>query len=111
MEYLFSYGTLQLDRVQIQTYGRKLKGVKDEISNFKIEQIEIFDDKILEKSKQRFHPIAIPTQNEYDYVEGVIYEITKQELLETDAYEVSNYKRLLKRFKSGKKAWIYVFND
>ena len=36
--YLFSYGTLQLDRVQIETYGRLLEGVKDSLLNYKLDK-------------------------------------------------------------------------
>jgi gamma-glutamylcyclotransferase (GGCT)/AIG2-like uncharacterized protein YtfP len=109
--YLFSYGTLQLEQVQIETYGRKLKGFKDSLKNFRIEQLEIFDKSVLDKSGQQFHPIAIPSQNENDSIEGVIYEITEKELLETDKYEVSDYKRTLETFQSGKNAWVYIYHN
>lgn len=109
--YLFSYGTLQLERVQRETYGRKLKGFKDNLKNFKIEQLEIFDESLLQKSGQQFHPIATPSQNKNDSIQGVIYEITEQELLETDKYEVSDYKRVLETFKYSKKAWVYIYHN
>lgn len=109
--YLFSYGTLQLENVQLETYGRKLNGKKDILEGFKIDELEIFDERVLQKSGKNFHPIAIPSQNKSDCIEGVIFEITEQELLETDNYEVSDYKRVLKTFKSGNKAWVYIYNS
>lgn len=109
--YLFSYGTLQLEQVQIKTYGRKLNGFKDVLEHYKIEQLEITDKDVLSKSEQQFHPIAVKTRNKFDYIEGLIFEISESELLETDKYEVSDYKRVLETFKSGKQAWVYVAYD
>src|SRR5210317_1203635 len=96
--YLFSYGTLQLEQVQIATYGRILKGTKDSLPNYKLEQLKITDSNALEKSGKTFHPIAIKTNKPLDVIEGVIFEITNQELDETDKYEVSDYKRILETF-------------
>jgi gamma-glutamylcyclotransferase (GGCT)/AIG2-like uncharacterized protein YtfP len=109
--YLFTYGTLQLENVQLETYGRKLKGKKDILEGFKIDKLEIFDAEVLQTSNKKFHPIAIPSQNKKDCIHGVIFEITEQELIETDNYEVSDYKRVLKTFKSGNKAWIYIHKN
>ena len=106
--YLFSYGTLQLIEVQIETYGRKLSGDKDILNNYRIEQLEITDNTVLKKSQKRFHPIAIPDNYAENCIEGTVYEITQQELVETDKYEVSDYKRILVTLASGKKAWVYV---
>lgn len=106
--YLFSYGTLQLEKVQIDTYGRVLDGCADILSGYTLKNLEITDKDVLAKSEQQFHPIAIPSASKKDGIEGVIFEITEQELLQTDRYEVSDYKRVLETFTSGKKAWIYI---
>ena len=39
-----------------------------------------------------------------------ISAITEAELIGADAYEVSDYKRILVRLKSGVEAWVYVKN-
>ena len=108
--YLFSYGTLQLENVQLQNYNRKLKGFKDTLEGYKLSQIEITNEVVLEKSGKKFHPIAVPSKNKSDFIDGVIFEITENELLETDKYEVSAYKRVQKKFKSGNEAWVYILN-
>lgn len=108
MNLLFSYGTLQLERVQIETYGRILNGEKDELPGYRLEQLKIVDLDVLKKSDQEFHPIAVPTDNATDCVSGVVFEITDEELRETDAYEVADYVRVLETFKSGRKAWVYI---
>ena len=106
--YLFSYGTLQLEKVQIETYGRLLKGEKDSLLNYKLDKLKITDAEVIKKSGKEFHPIAMKTGISDDMIDGTIYEITEEELDSTDKYEVSDYKRVLETFVSGKKAWIYV---
>ncbi len=106
--YLFSYGTLQLEKVQIENYGRLLIGQKDTLFGYKLDKLKITDIEVLKISDKEFHPIAVKTYSPNDVVEGTIFEITEEELIETDKYEVSDYKRVLETFASGKKAWVYV---
>ena len=106
--FLFSYGTLQLDNVQIANYGRLLKGKKDTLPNYKLNKLKITDPDVLLKSGKDYHPIALKTSDSKDFIEGTIFEITTKELEETDRYEVSDYKRVLETFASGQQAWIYV---
>ena len=106
--FLFSYGTLQLEKVQLETYGRILKGEKDSLPNYKLDKLKIIDKDVLEKSGKEFHPIAIKTNSPNDLIEGAIFEISELELEETDKYEVSDYKRVMERFSSGQQAWVYV---
>ena len=106
--YLFSYGTLQLERVQLETFGRLLHGSKDALPGYKMESVEITDADVLAKSEEAFHPIAIPTGNAADKINGVVFEITAEELAHADAYEVRSYKRISVTLASGKTAWTYV---
>lgn len=105
---LFSYGTLQLEKVQIENYGRILKGERDRLIGYKVENVQITDSTVLAKSQLEYHPIAIKSINNDDFIEGMIFKITDTELAETDKYEVREYCRILETFESGKKAWIYV---
>ncbi len=106
--YLFSYGTLQLERVQIENYGRLLKGRKDRLFGYKLDKLKITDTEVLKKSGIEFHPIAVKTDSPNDVIEGTIFEITEEELIETDKYEVNDYQRVLEKFASGENAWIYI---
>jgi len=105
---LFSYGTLQFEKVQLENYGRILKGEQDKLFGYKIEKLQISDESVLAKSQLEHHPIVVKSEFEDDFVEGMIFVITDPELAETDKYEVSQYHRILETFHSGKKAWIYV---
>ena len=105
---LFSYGTLQLEKVQLENYGRIFIGVPDMLTGYKIEKLQITDSTVLAKSQLEYHPIAVKSEDERDFIEGMLFEITDTELIETDKYEVSQYHRILETFESGKRAWIYV---
>ena len=40
MEKLFSYGTLQMEHVQQETFGRKLHGVKDTLAGYTLSTVK-----------------------------------------------------------------------
>jgi gamma-glutamylcyclotransferase (GGCT)/AIG2-like uncharacterized protein YtfP len=105
---LFSYGTLQLKKVQLESFGRILIGEKDTLIGFKLAQLQITDKAVLAMSDQKFHPIAIQTNDKKDVISGTLYKISQKELEKADRYEVSDYKRVEAIFQSGTKGWIYV---
>ncbi|MNK06642.1 AIG2-like family protein [compost metagenome] len=107
-EYLFSYGTLQKDKVQLETFGRLLKGSKDTLIGYKLSTIVIVDQDVLAKSEQEIHLLAIPSEIATDHIDGVIFEITHEELLAADGYETDAYQRVKLQFESGREAWIYI---
>jgi len=105
---LFSYGTLQYENVQLDTFGRTLKGEENVLLGYRINKIEIKDPIVLASSNETHHPILNYTGKKSDKVNGVIFEVTKEELLKADTYEEENYKRVLEVFESGQKAWVYI---
>ncbi|MET3035756.1 gamma-glutamylcyclotransferase family protein [Chryseobacterium sp. NRRL B-14859] len=108
MPHLFSYGTLQKEQVQMETFGRILHGQKDILSGYRLDMIEITDAEVLRKSGQKYHPVLKFSGNEKDRIEGILFEVTENEILQADEYEVDDYKRIETIFKSGKKGFIYV---
>ena len=62
MPLLFSYGTLQLEQVQLETFGRLLKGEKDILEDYKLTVIEITDPEVLRKSNL-YSPFFIISRN------------------------------------------------
>lgn len=108
MPYLFSYGTLQKEQVQVETFGRLLNGTKDILTGYRLKMLEITDPEVLRKSNQKYHPILEFSGNTEGEVEGVLFEVTEDEILQADEYEVNDYKRIESTFKSGKKGFIYV---
>ena len=108
MERLFSYGTLQQENVQLATFRRLLVGAPDALVGFKQALVEITDPDVLAKSGERFHPIVMRSESDADRVAGTVFEITAEELVAADAYEVSDYERVSARLASGSTAWVYV---
>ena len=107
-ENLFSYGTLQKERVQLQLFGRLLIGTKDILKGYKLSSIEIKDESFLAKGEEKYQLTAIPSKDDADIIEGIVLEISEEELLLADKYEPDNYKRLKVALQSGRTAWIYV---
>ncbi|GAA5221550.1 gamma-glutamylcyclotransferase family protein [Membranihabitans marinus] len=107
-QYLFSYGTLQIDKVQIETFGRLLQGSPEILPGYRLESLKITDDKVLKRSDQEYHPIAKATGQAEDQVKGMLFEISDEELAQADEYEVEDYQRIEVEFVSGRKGWIYV---
>ena len=107
-ELLFSYGTLQLELVQLESFGRLLDGEDDAMQGYCRTMVEITDPEVIRKSGERFHPIVAPSNDHEDEVVGRVFQITADELAAADRYEVSDYKRVAVRLKSGKEAWVYI---
>jgi gamma-glutamylcyclotransferase (GGCT)/AIG2-like uncharacterized protein YtfP len=105
---LFSYGTLQDKSVQITNFGRELTGRPDSILGYAQSFVVIDDPEVVAMSGKTHHPIVQPSSNPQDEVLGTVFEITAQELLAADGYEVSAYKRTAVPLKSGLQAWVYV---
>lgn len=108
MEKLFSYGTLQLEQVQLDTFGRLLKGEPATLTGYIVGEVEITDAAVLKSSGQRYHPALIKTGQTTDSVTGTIFSISEQELASADSYEVDDYVRVEERFSNSNNAWVYV---
>ena len=107
-DHLFSYGTLQNNQVQIDLFGRILSGSKDILQGFKLAVIEITDEVFLSRGEQNTQRIAIATGDPQDQIEGMVFEVTVNELLHADKYEPNDYKRVKVTLASGKQAWVYA---
>ena len=110
-EYLFSYGTLQLAAVQKANFGRTLSIRPDALPGFRVELITITDRDVIEVSGSDEHPILRRTGDAADIVEGSVLELTPDELLKADAYEVDDYRRIEVTLVSGLRAWVYIADE
>lgn len=105
---LFSYGTLQDKAVQLASFGRELAGQADRMPGYRQDWVEITDPEVLATSGKRHHPIVSPSGEPGDSVEGMVFQITEEELAAADRYEVADYKRVAVALASGSTAWVYV---
>jgi hypothetical protein len=70
--------------VQLESFGRKLEVKLDALIGYKLEQLEITDESVLEKSGTDYHPIAIKTGSKENQIEGMLFLISKEELKQAD---------------------------
>lgn len=88
-------------------FGRLLAGRPDSLPGYTLASIEISDPAVVTLSGKSQHTIAT-RRNADDEVVGVVFEITTEELVAADRYEVAEYTRVLATLKSGVKSWVYV---
>jgi gamma-glutamylcyclotransferase (GGCT)/AIG2-like uncharacterized protein YtfP len=106
-EWLFFYGTLQQESVQLANFGRKLKGRADVVTGWRLASVRITDPLVLAQSGLAVHKIMVPGEPT-DEVDGVVFEITPEELKAADSYETVDYKRVRVKLRSRIEAWVYV---
>lgn len=111
MPMLFSYGTLRDPAVQRATFGRLLAAQDDALPGWSVRMLEITDPDVLAVSGETHHPILVETGDEGDVVPGAVFELTDDELVAADGYEVDDYRRILVSLASGIRAWVYVGAD
>lgn len=107
-ERLFSYGTLQLEAVQMATFGRRLTGPPDALPGFELVSLQIEDPAVVAISGKAQHTMAKFTGRVSDVVSGTVFAVTRQEVLNADGYEVPAVKRVAVVLQSGTRAWAYV---
>jgi gamma-glutamylcyclotransferase (GGCT)/AIG2-like uncharacterized protein YtfP len=105
-EAIFSYGTLQLESVQLASFGRRLAGEDDVLHGFAVIEIQIQDPAVLDASGIETHLALVPGDG--PPIAGKVFQLTAQELAAADIYESENYRRLEAPLASGKTAWVYV---
>jgi hypothetical protein len=105
---LFSYGTLQIEAVQLATFGRRLEGKPDVLVGYSLTMIQIQDQNFVAISDATHHRNVQFTSIASDLVEGTVFKVTKKELEQADAYEPADYKRVLAQMRSGMNAWVYL---
>ncbi len=110
-EFIFSYGTLQNEKVQQALFGRTVPLQADNLIGYKSVTIEITDSAFLSKGESPYQHTLVKSGNPNDIIRGSVLEITREELLIIDSYEPVNYKRIKVMLQSGKEAWIYVATE
>jgi gamma-glutamylcyclotransferase (GGCT)/AIG2-like uncharacterized protein YtfP len=102
METLFAYGSLREEEVQKTVFGRILKGIPEKLEGYAVKIIEIEEEFGLEE-----YPIIVPSENTNDSIEGILFELTMEELSLSDTYEGNSYTRIQVQLRSSKVVWVY----
>src|SRR3989442_12362661 len=99
-EFLFSYGTLQLEAVQMATFGRQLAGTSDALEGFELVLLKIEDQTVVAISGTAHHTMAKFTGRASDVISGTVFTVTPDEIQNADTYEVAAGKRVAVRLQS-----------
>ena len=106
---LFSYGTLQRESVQLENFGRRLKGHPDALIGYQVTLIPIMDQDVILATGETYYRNIQFTGAVSDRVEGTVFTVTAEELERADQYEAdADYHRVMVELSSGVKAWVYL---
>lgn len=109
LEHLFSYRTLQIEAIQLATFGRKLVGEPDTLLGYRQTRLEIQDTSVVATNGAKYHLNVQFTGRDSDFVVGTMFRVTSKELEQADIYEdAADYKRVSVQLKSGTWAWVYA---
>jgi gamma-glutamylcyclotransferase (GGCT)/AIG2-like uncharacterized protein YtfP len=103
MQKLFTYGTLQDTDVQENLFGRILQGTPETLIGYELSEIQIEEEFGLVQ-----YPIIVETNDSDDTIDGILYEVTMNDLYQADLYEGKHYKRIEVQLQSNQKAWAYT---
>lgn len=95
-ERLFVYGTLQIPTVQQVVFGRSIMGMPDTLTGFRKAEIML-----------GLHRYPIAVRDVDSQIDGLLLELTPEELKRGDEYETIAYERIRVKLKSGIEAWVY----
>ena len=109
MQNLFSYGTLQLESVQLSTFGRRLESRADALVGYVVTLLPIRDEHVMAALGETHYRNIRFTGSETDVVEGMVLAVKAAELLQADEYEAdADYQRVIVGLRSGLEAWVYL---
>jgi len=108
-EYLFSYGTLQDEAVQLATFGRRLEGNADTLEGYVVTSVPIEDQDLVAASGDTHYRNIQFTGIGLDLVDGKVFRVTAAEIEQADGYEApAHYERVRVQLRSGTSAWVYL---
>jgi malonyl-CoA O-methyltransferase len=107
-EYLFSYGTLRQEDVQLSIFGHRLEGEFDVLPGYELVNVTIEDQAFVARSGTALHRNLRFTGAKTDCVEGMLLTLESHELELGDKYEPEPYRRVRVELASGKQAWVYL---
>jgi gamma-glutamylcyclotransferase (GGCT)/AIG2-like uncharacterized protein YtfP len=104
---VFSYGTLQMPRVQQELLGRQVAMTDDALLGFDTVPVEIDHPDVIEFSGSSTHLGLVPGAPDAR-IAGKLLHVTEADLPALDRYEGDEYRRIEVRLASGVSAWVYV---
>jgi hypothetical protein len=110
VQFIFSYGTLQEEPVQIATFGRTVDGSPDQLFGYERVSLTLTDPDLVAATGRALHTNLARSSSRDSAVAGTCLNVTDSELELCDRYErLAAYRRQLLALESGKLAWVYTF--
>jgi len=111
MPLLFTYGTLQIGDIQLATFGRLVRGERDEVVGYERQVITVDDPEVMAATGRSEHMNLRFSGNANARVAGTVLELTDAEIAEADRYEkLAQYERREVKLASGRTVWAYVYS-
>ena len=104
---VFSYGTLQMPRVQQELFGRLVRMDDDALLGFDTVPVEIDHPDVIEFSGSATHLALVPGAP-HARIAGKLLHVTQADLPALDEYEGEEYRRIEVTLESGVRTWVYV---
>jgi len=105
--FVFSYGTLQMPRVQQELFGRQVEMTDDALLGYDTVPVEIDHPDVIEFSGSSTHLGLVPGAPDAR-IAGKLLHVTEADFPALDAYEGEEYRRIEVTLASGIAAWVYV---
>ncbi|GLX23455.1 MULTISPECIES: GDSL-type esterase/lipase family protein [Streptomyces] len=103
---LFSFGTLMDPKVQTALFGQVVPSRPASLAGYATRSLKITDPEVIAASGLDVHLIL--ERRIGSVVEGVVLELTDEQLAAADDYEVDDYARRRVLLASGESAWAYL---
>jgi len=104
---IFSYGTLQMEKVQHALFGRTIAMRDDVLLGWRSVALPIQDPDALDYSGLSVHQALVAAEPDAA-IPGKTLEIEESDWPALDAYEGDLYTRIQVTLASGNAAWVYV---
>ena len=75
------------------------------LPGFRLAEVRITDPQVLAGAARPSMPIASPSADPADAIEGTVFLVTPAELDDADRYEVADYTRMRRRWRSASRRW------
>ncbi|AZM88895.1 GDSL-type esterase/lipase family protein [Streptomyces sp. W1SF4] len=103
---LFSFGTLMDPKVQTALFGQVVPSRPASLAGYATRPLKITDPDVIAASGLDVHLIL--ERRIGGVVDGVVLELTDEQLVAADGYEVDDYARRRVLLASGESAWAYL---
>jgi hypothetical protein len=109
MALVFSYGSLQEEAVQLETFGRRLTGFPDALVGYETELVPVTRKDDPHYGRKTHHLNLKANGRAQSRVAGTALDVSDAELALTNRFEErSGYARIAARTAGGRDVWLYV---